>query len=111
MIEHDPTQDDRLFTDYCDAETNWGPLLFFRPARNERIGVGRVLTMSLLLGCLFGLLGDVILLLIGRALNRPFESPYILPSVLTIAYFVAGQFTFVPAWNRRALRLSRLSRR
>jgi hypothetical protein len=110
MIERDPTPDDRLFTDYCDAETNWGPLLFFRPARNERIGLGRALAMSLLLGCLFGVIGNVILLLIGRALSRPFESPYILPSVLTVAYFVAAELTFVPAWNRRALRLSRLSR-
>jgi hypothetical protein len=105
------SQDDRLFTDYCDAESNWGPLLFFRPAQHERIGVGRTLAMSLLLGSLFGVVGNIILLVAGRLLHRPFTSPYALPSVLTSVYFVIGRLTFVPAWNRRALRLSQSSRR
>jgi hypothetical protein len=110
MIEHDPTDGDRLFTDYCDAETNWGPLLFFRPAQHERIGIARTLAMSFLLGALFGVIGNVCLLLLGRVLNRPYTSPYVLPAVLTAVYFVIGRLTFVPAWNRRAVRLSRLSK-
>jgi hypothetical protein len=111
MLEPNPTQDDNLFTDYCDAESNWGPLLAFRPARHERIGLGRVLSMSLLLGCLFGVVGNVLLLLAGRLLERPVLSPWILPAVLTGVYFLVGRLTFVPAWNRRAARLSRLSKR
>lgn len=111
MFEPNPTQDDNLFTDYCDAESNWGPLLAFRPARHERIGIGRAFSMSLLLGCLFGVVGNVLLLLAGRLLERPVLSPWVLPAVLTGVYFLVGRLTFVPAWNRRAARLSRLSKR
>ena len=111
MFEQDPTQDDRLFTDYCDSESNWGPLLAFRPARHERIGVGRAFAMSFLLGCLFGVVGNVVLVLVGRFVNRPVLAPWVLPAVLTAAYFLVGRLTFVPAWNRRAARLSRLSKR
>jgi hypothetical protein len=110
MIEPEPTEGDRLFTDYCDAETNWGPLLFIRPERHEPIGVGRTLVMSALLGALFGVIGNVVLLLVARSLHRPNASPYMLPAVLTAIYFLIGRLTFVPAWNRRAARLSRPSK-
>jgi hypothetical protein len=110
MFEQDPTQDD-LFTNYCDSESNWGPLVVFRPARHERIGIRRALTMSVLLGSIFGIAGNVVLLLAGRFLHRPVLSPWVLPAVLTGVYFLVGRLTFVPAWNRRAARLSRLSKR
>lgn len=111
MLDHDPSTTDQFFTDYCDAEGNWGPLLVFRPRREETLSVVRVLAMSLLLGVSFGLLGDVLLLLAARVLDKTPSSPFSLPAVLTLAYFVVGQLTIAPAWNRRAERLRRHTRR
>ncbi|HEV8548167.1 MAG TPA: hypothetical protein VGQ57_04045 [Polyangiaceae bacterium] len=111
MIQNDPTQDDRLFTDYCDSTTNWGPLLFFRPSQHERMGVGRTVAMSVLLGFLFGVPGSIFLSFIGRLLHRPAASLFALPLALSAVYFAAAWLTFVPAWNRRALRLARSTKR
>ena len=111
MIQNDPTHDDRLFTDYCDAKTNWGPLLPFRPSQHERLGVGRTLAMSVLLGFLFGVPGSIVLSFAGRLLHRPAVSLFALPMALTAVYFMAAWLTFVPAWNRRAVRLARSTKR
>lgn len=67
--------------------------------------------MSVLLGSLFGLAGNVILLAVGQALHRPAGSPYAFPAGLTLAYFLIASVTFAPAWNRRAAKLARSSRR
>src|SRR3954447_14026405 len=71
--------DDQLLLDYCDAPRNWGPLLFLRPAPKQRLGLGRTLVLSALLGVLFGVIGNVLLFLFARALARPFASPYAFP--------------------------------
>ena len=110
-MQHDTNQDDRLFTDYCDSKSNWGPLLFFRPTQDAPIGVGRTFVMSVLLGLSFGVPGSIVLLLVGRLLHRPDPSLFALPTVLTAIYFAAAWLTFVPAWNRRAARLARVSKR
>jgi membrane protein DedA with SNARE-associated domain len=104
-------QDDRLFTDYCDSKANWGPLVIFRPMQDEQMGVGRTFAMSVLLGLLFGVPGSVVLLVVGRLLHRPDTSLFAMPTVLTAVYFAAAWLTFVPAWNRRAARLARISKR
>lgn len=109
MASNDLSPTDRFLTDYCDAEANWGPLLFLRPARHERLGLGRTLVMSVLLGSLFGVIGNVLLLLAARLLHRPCASPFAFPLVLTVGYFAVTRLTIVPAWNRRAARLSRPS--
>lgn len=101
---------DRLFNDYCDVDAKWGPLLFLRPARHERFGLRRALVMSVLLGSLFGLAGNVVMAMVGHALHRPVASPYVFPAVLTAAYFALTCLTFAPAWNRRAARLARRPR-
>jgi len=109
MPPNDAPEADRFFIDYCDAEANWGPLLFLRPARHERLGLRRTLAVSLLLGSLFGVIGDVLLLLAARFLHKPGVSPFPFPLVLTVAYFVVQRVTIAPAWNRRAARLARSS--
>lgn len=109
MMKHD-SQDDRLFTDYCDSKANWGPLVFFRPMQEERMGVGRTLAMSLMLGFLFGLPGSIVLSFVARLLHRPSASLFAMPLALTAIYFAAASLTFVPAWNRRAVRLARSSK-
>lgn len=101
---------DRVLNDYCDVDAKWGPLLFLRPARHERFGVRRTLAMSVLLGSLFGLAGNLALLVAAQALHRPPASPYAFPAALTVAYFLIASFTFAPAWNRRAARLARRPR-
>jgi len=108
---HDDRLGDRLFNDYCDLDDKWGPLLFLRPARHQRFSFRRTFALSLLLGTLFGLAGNVIMLLVGQALHRPVGSPYAFPAALTGAYFLIASVTFAPAWNRRAARLSRRSGR
>jgi hypothetical protein len=110
MASNDLPEADRFFVDYCDSEANWGPLLFLRPARHERLGLRRTLVMSVLLGSVFGVLGDVLLLLAARFLHKPSVSPLPFPLVLTVAYFVVQRVTIAPAWNRRAARLARSSR-
>jgi hypothetical protein len=103
---------DRLFVDYCDIEANWGPLLFLRPARNARLSALRLLMMSTLLGVAFGMMGNVILLILGRLVHHPYAtSPYALPIGLTATYFCVAQLTIAPAWNRRAARLARTPRK
>ncbi|HEX5102138.1 MAG TPA: hypothetical protein VFV94_21660 [Polyangiaceae bacterium] len=104
-------ENDRVFTDYCDCKTNWGPLAFFRPAPHERLGIRRTLAMSVLLGFLFGVPGSVFLNLVGRLVHRPYHSLLGMPLALSVAYFAIAWLTFAPAWNRRALRLSRSSKR
>ena len=111
MTQHDSNRDDRLFTDYCDSKANWGPLLVFRPLQHERMSAGRTLAMSVLLGLSFGVPGSIVLLLVGRLLHRPDPSLFALPTVLTAVYFAAAWITFVPAWNRRAVRLARSTKR
>jgi hypothetical protein len=110
MIHKDPTHD-RIFTDYCDSEDNWGPLLMFRPALHERMRAGRMLALSALLGLLFGVPGSVVLLLVGRLYHRPSAPLFALPAALTAVYFAVSLLTFVPAWNRRAARVSRIPKR
>lgn len=109
MTPNDVPEADRFFIDYCDAEANWGPLLFLRPARHERLSLARTLGMSLLLGSLFGVIGNVLLLVAAHVLHKPCVSPLAFPVVLTVAYFVATRVTIAPAWNRRAARLTRSS--
>ena len=107
MASNDVPEADRFFTDYCDAEANWGPLLFLRPAQHPRLGLARTLVLSSLLGSLFGVIGNVLLLVAGRILHKPHGSPLAFPIVLTVAYFVVTRVTIAPAWNRRAARLAR----
>jgi len=104
-------ENDRVFTDYCDVKTNWGPLAVFRPAPHERMGIRRTLAMSVLLGFLFGVPGSVFLSLVGRLVHRPYPSLLGMPLALSVAYFAIAWLTFAPAWNRRAVRLSGTSKR
>ncbi len=101
---------DRLFNDYCDVDAKWGPLLFLRPARHQRFGFRRTLAMSVMLGTLFGLAGNLALLVAAQTLHRPTASPLAFPAAPRAAYFLIASLTFAPAWNRRAARLTRRSR-
>ncbi|HKO91115.1 MAG TPA: hypothetical protein VJU61_08185 [Polyangiaceae bacterium] len=98
---------DRVFTEFCDRDSNWGPLLFLRPAQRERIGVARTAAGAVLLGLPFGLLATILLTLCARVLLRPAPGLLEFPLLLTLGYWLVAQLTLARAWNRRAARLAR----
>jgi len=106
MIKNPEPLSDELFTRIVDADAHWGPLLFLRPRVEESLSTVRVLLLSGLLGSVFGLLGSIFLAVAARALHKPSVGVHVFPLALIALYFCASQLTFVPAWNRRAKRLS-----
>lgn len=107
MLSSKPLPTDDLFIDFCDRDANWGPLLFLRPARSERMGLTRTVAGAVLLGLPLGLFGSIAMALFARLMERPGPSLLYFPGILTIAYWVVGSFTLAAAWNRRAARLAR----
>jgi hypothetical protein len=110
MANHSHARLDELFTRFVDSDQHWGPLLFLRPSANQPLRFARVLALAALAGIAFGLLGSILLSLAARFAGRPALAVHIFPLALTALYFVLCQLTFVPAWNRRALRLSNRDR-
>ncbi|HEY4106654.1 MAG TPA: hypothetical protein VGM44_22290 [Polyangiaceae bacterium] len=107
MNDGSRTHLDEFFTRFVDTDEHWGPLLFLRPRVTQSLNTARVLALSVLLGVAFGLLGSILLALVARAAHRPAIDVSVFPLTMTAIYFVLCQATFVPAWNRRALRLAR----
>ncbi|HET9957499.1 MAG TPA: hypothetical protein VFQ61_23530 [Polyangiaceae bacterium] len=99
---------DSLITDMCDADAHWGPLLFLRPAQDERFDWRRQALFALIVGTALGGLGSVILGVLARVFGRAPDIAYSFPLVLTLVYFAACVGVVAPAWNRRAMRLARL---
>src|SRR3954466_2391473 len=106
MQKHSDSHVDELLIRVVDSDQQWGPLLFLRPALNEHFGALRMLVLSLLIGGAFGLPGSILLALTARAAHRPALPLFAFPLVLTVVYFCVCQLSIVPAWNRRAQRLS-----
>jgi hypothetical protein len=102
MRRGDYTPIDTVITEFCDTDSKWGPLLFLRPARSERLEVGRCAVMALLPGILFGLLGSILFSLMARHFGRPALPVYVLPILVTAFYFGVCRIVLAPAWNRRA---------
>jgi hypothetical protein len=98
---------DELFTRIVDSEEQWGPFLFIRPPKHIRFGIDRALALAVLVGGGFGVPGSVLLSLMARAAHQPPPPVFVFPVLLTIVYFSICQLSFVPAWNRRALLLSK----
>jgi len=98
--------DERL-NQLSDKDTFWGPLLPFRPEKNQCISSFRAMTMAAILGGFYGMLLNLILALICRQTAQRVPALYLMPSMLTSTYFVAFQLTLGPAWNRRARLIAR----
>jgi hypothetical protein len=109
MFTNDVFPSDRAFTDFCDLDSNWGPLLFLRPGRQERMSVLRTALGALLLGLPYGLLATILLTLFARTFSHPVPSLVQFPLFLTLGYWLVAQLTLARAWNRRAHRLARWS--
>jgi hypothetical protein len=107
MNDFSRSQLDDLFTRFADSDAHWGPLLFLRPKAHQSLSVARVLALATLLGVAFGLCGSVLLALAARIAGRAAPPVHTFPLALTALYFALCQLTFVPVWNKRALRLAK----
>jgi hypothetical protein len=109
MLPDQVFPNDSVFTEFCDRDSNWGPLLFLRPTQGKRIGVARTVAGAVLLGLPFGLFATILLTLCARVLARPAPALVEFPLLLTLGYWLVAQLTLARAWNRRAARLARWS--
>jgi hypothetical protein len=109
MYTNEVFPSDRVFTDFCDQDSNWGPLLFLRPERQQRMSVLRTALGALLLGLPYGLFATILLTLFARVFSHPLPSLVSFPLLLTLGYWLVAQFTLARPWNRRAQRLARLA--
>jgi hypothetical protein len=100
-----PFHDELL--DFCDRDSNWGPLLFLRPARKQRLTPARTIFGAVLLGTPLGMLGSILMSLFTRAVSQPAPGLAYFPLVLTLGYWCVAHFTLARAWNHRATRLAR----
>lgn len=98
---------DERFNELSDRDAFWGPLLGFRPEKRACIGAARALTMSATLGGFYGMVLNIMLALICRRTGHQLPPLFLMPTVLTLTYYVAFQLTLGPAWNRRARLLVR----
>jgi hypothetical protein len=101
---------DETFIDFCDRDSNWGPLLFLRPERHERINPTRTAAGALILGVPLGLFATIVLTLLANLMEQRGPSLMYFPLVLSAAYGVIGHLTLARSWNRRAARIERLAR-
>jgi hypothetical protein len=107
---NDVIPSEETFIDFCDRDSNWGPLLFLRPERSERIGVARTAAGALILGIPLGLFATIMLTLLANLTDQQGPSLAYFPLVLTVAYGVIAHVTLARPWNRRAARMERLAR-
>lgn len=97
---------DTLYTDYCDNDAKWGPFLFLRPARSQRLATWRCALLALLPGVPLGLVGSIIYRMLALHLGRPWLPVYVFPTLLSGFYFLVGRVFLAPPWNRRAAKLT-----
>jgi hypothetical protein len=94
-----------------DQDLQWWPFLFLRPAQNEQFGSGRVAAVSVLLGLFFGMLTNVVMVLMNaRAASElgvlALPAWLTLPLSTSVLFFAFFRLTFAASWNRRARRLA-----
>src|SRR3954467_8076958 len=107
MLTNDLLPDDDVFNDFCDRDSNWGPLLFLRPSRSARMSPVRTAAGALLLGLPYGLLATILLALCARLFSRPMPSIVQFPVFLTLGYWLVAQVTLARARDRPAERPAR----
>jgi hypothetical protein len=110
MNARNPLVADSFITQLCDSDSQWGPLLFLRPGRDQRFTILRASLMALIPGLAFGALGAWILNFAALQLGAPEVPWYSFPITMVALYFSACSLMVAPAWNRRAARLVRVSR-
>lgn len=91
-----------VWNQVCDADALWGPLLFLRPAQDQRFTRLRLLVVVGSFGSFYGLCGAFMLAFIHHITRFPVPPPAVLPLALTATAYLCGEFTFLRAWNERA---------
>ncbi|HYP77314.1 MAG TPA: hypothetical protein VER12_15195 [Polyangiaceae bacterium] len=102
MAQHAQREFDERLNELSDKDAFWGPLLPFRPDKKRCISSFRALTMAAILGGFYGMLLNLVVVMICRHTGQRVPALHLMPSILTLTYFVAFQLTLGPAWNRRA---------
>src|SRR4051812_32574269 len=95
---------EQFVNDVSDLDREWGPFVFLRPARTERMTSWRVMALAALYGVMAGMVANLVARMTaeGRGLNVLF-----FPFAATLGFFVIYRLTFAVCWNRRAERLLR----
>src|SRR5215469_5241750 len=96
---------ERLVNHVNDTDHQWGPFLFLRPDRAERMTSARVGALAALYGILAGCFINVVVRLTGEHADR--LHPLLFPIATTLGFFTLYRFTFAATWNRRAARIAR----
>ena len=99
---------ERALNHASDMDHEWGPLLFLRPERDERMGSRRVAALAALYGVLAGVAVNLLVRLGGEHART--LHPLLFPCAITLGFFTFYRFTFAACWNRRAERIARGSR-
>jgi hypothetical protein len=96
---------ERVMNHVSDMDQEWGPLLFLRPERHQRMTSLRVAQLATLYGVLAGLMVNVAVRLTGE--HAASLHPLLFPVATTLGFFTFYRFTFAACWNRRAQRVAR----
>ncbi len=91
-----------------DMDSEWGPFLFLRPNRDQRMTSLHVAKLAAFYGVLAGLAANVVIRLTGE--HAQSLSPLVFPLMTTLGFFAVYRLTFAACWNRRAARLARGAR-
>jgi len=104
---NESTRSDQVLVELCDADSLWGPLVFLRPERDQRLTTARLLLICALYGIFYGMCANLVLALAHRLGGRPVLPIYCAPTFLTLTSFLCGKLSFARAWNRRAHQFTR----
>jgi hypothetical protein len=96
---------ERFLNHVNDTDHEWGPFLFLRPERTERMSSLRVAALAVLYGVLAGLVVNVYARLTGEHAGS--LNPLLFPLSITLGFFALYRATFATSWNRRAERISK----
>lgn len=105
MAHWENSDTDNRYNEISDNDDVWGPLVSFRPPKNQQFSNLRALALLALFSSVYGTLINVAIAIAAHRRHLP--SPYVVPTTLTLITFVLFQLTLGPAWNRRASLLAR----
>ncbi|MEP7053550.1 MAG: hypothetical protein ABJB12_24520 [Pseudomonadota bacterium] len=108
MAHWENSEADHRYNEISDNDELWGPLIVFRPAKNQHFSSSRALALFAAFASVYGMLLNVAIAIAAH--HRHLPRPYIVPTTLTLITFAIFQLTLGPAWNRRAFLLARRER-
>jgi len=109
FFRHRADELEQILNTVNDHDGQWWPFVFLRPEQQERMTSFRVAALSLLLGCFFGMLANVVVALSASPAHRPHV--VVFPLLTALGFFALFRITFAYSWNRRAARLRERVRR